>query len=155
MVKIREEMHWSITQLVHLDKFCQPIESSLQENTSIYQNHYAVIFFFFSPKCHILKTLNRNTLWAHIHLPGIHLWTWNPQVDQLGNHIPNWAASLFSSEQFCALGKVSPSVLPTLWGGLGLAVWSLAPSQLQLDFGTDGTERLKDEKSGEEGGMKA
>lgn len=44
--------------------------------------------------------------------------------------------------------------LPALWGGLGLVVWGLAPSQLQMDFGTDDTECLKDGKSGEESGVK-
>ena len=58
--------------------------------------------------------------------------------------------SVLSSEQFCELGRISPSVLPALWGGLGLVVLDLAPSQLQLDFGTDDTERLQDGKSGKE-----
>lgn len=60
-----------------------------------------------------------------------------------------------SSKQFCVLGQVSPFVLPTLWVGLGLVVWSRAPSQLQPDFGTDGTERLQGGKKGEESAVKA
>lgn len=42
-----------------------------------------------------------------------------------------------------------------MWGGLGLEVWSRAPSQLQSEFGTDGTERLQGGKRGEESAVKA
>lgn len=76
-------------------------------------------------------------------------------MDQRGIRAHNRAASLFSSEQFCALGEASPSVLLTLWGGLGLGVWRLPPSQLQQVFGTDSTECLKNGKSGEESEVKA
>lgn len=44
-------------------------------------------------------------------------------------------------------------MLPALWGGLGLVVLGLAPSQLQQDFGTDGIECLQDGKNGEERGV--
>lgn len=89
-----------------------------------------------------IKKINRNTLWAHNHPPGILLTATHPQAEELKIWVREWAMSLFSSEQFCALGRISPSVLPALWGGLDLVVLDLASSQLQLDFGTDDTESL-------------
>ena len=84
----------------------------------------------------------------HNHLPGIHLLALNPQVGELGICVHDWAVSVFSSEQFYALGRVSPSALPAMWGGLGLVVWGLAPFQLLADFDTDDTECLQDGESG-------
>lgn len=73
-------------------------------------------------------------------------------MEQLGIWVHDWEVSLFSTEQFFAVGRISPSVHTALRGGLGLAVSDLAPAQLQQDFGTDDTECLQDGKNGEESG---
>lgn len=92
-------------------------------------------------------------LWTPNHPPDILLPALHPQVEELGIWVHDWEVSLFSSEQFCALGRISPSVLPALRGGLGLVALDLAPSQLQQDFGTDDTVCLQDGKNGEESGV--
>lgn len=98
----------------------------------------------------LCKPLKLNTFGAPNHPPDILLSASHPQVEELGIWVHDWEVSLFSSEQFCALGRLSPSVLPALWGGLGLAVLDRAPSQLQQDFGTDDIVSLQDGKNGEE-----
>lgn len=87
---------------------------------------YSVITFY-------IKTLKRNTLWAHNVHPGIPLPASYPHGEELEIWVRDWAVSLFSSERFCALGRVSPFVnrIPALWGGgPGLAVWGLSCSEL-------------------------
>lgn len=114
----------------------RPLESPQQRNRHLLTCYSA------SSSSTSEKTLKRNTLAAHNHRPDIRLSASHPRVEELGIWVHDWAVSLLSSEQFCALWRISPSVLPALWAGLGLVVLDLAPSQLQLDFGTDDTECL-------------
>lgn len=99
---------------------------------------------------YIKKTLRRNILFPRKHHPDILLSASRPQAGELGIGVRDRAANSLWSEQFCHLGRSPPSALPAAWAALGSAAWDLAPSQLQLDFGTDETRCLQDGKNGEE-----